>query len=65
MENSIQGHEYELGGILECDTLPDDLDFADKHVKLAGRIEEMEGKFRMLKSEIFNYAGGILKRRKH
>lgn len=60
----IQSYECELGGILQCDNLPPDMDIGQKHIELKGRIEEYQGKFTMLKSEIFSYAGGILKRRK-
>ena len=64
LENDIHKHESELGGIIECHALPRDLYFIKYHQDLGTRVEEFEGKFQMLKSEIFNYAGGILKRRK-
>ncbi len=64
LSKSIQSYEHELGGILECDTLPPDIDLERKHNDLKKNIEEHQGKFTMLKSEIFNYAGGILKKRK-
>ncbi|MGI9546965.1 MAG: hypothetical protein ACR2MM_07005 [Flavobacteriaceae bacterium] len=64
LDGFIHSHEYELGGILECATLPSDIEISEKHMELTVKIEELQGKFRMLKSEIFNYAGGILKKRK-
>ncbi len=57
-------HERELGGLMECTTLPDNLEIEMDHTSLIDGIIEYQGKFNMLKSEIFNYAGGILKRRK-
>lgn len=64
LKGAIHSHENELGGILECATAPKDFDISEKHLELSAKIEEIQGKFRMLKSEIFNYAGGILKKRK-
>ena len=64
LSKCIQSYEYELGGILECHTLPPDIDLERKHEDLKKDMEEYQGKFTMLKSEIFNYAGGILRKRK-
>ncbi len=64
LEQQIHIHERELGGIIECDTLPEDQQYGNKHRELEKLVEEVLGKFTMLKSEIFNYAGGILRKRK-
>ena len=60
----IHDHEKELGGLLEYTQTPDDLAFDQDHEQLWLKTKEVLGKFGMLKSEIFNYAGGILRKRK-
>ena len=57
-------HERELGGLMECTSLPENLEIESGHTALGEGILEYQGKFNMLKSEIFNYAGGILRKRK-
>ena len=61
---SICAHERELGGLMECSSREGDKAIEVRHIEMARKVEEYLGKFNMLKSEIFNYAGGILKRRK-
>lgn len=60
----IHSHEQELGGLLEYMNMHNDLDFDKEHEQLWHKTKETLGKFGMLKSEIFQYAGGILKKRK-
>ena len=60
----IHEHEKELGGLLEYMNMHDDLDFDKEHEQLWQKTRETLGKFGMLKSEIFHYAGGILKKKK-
>lgn len=60
----IHDHEKQLGGLLEYVQAPEDLEFDREHEQLWLKTKEVLGKFGMLKSEIFNYAGGILKKRK-
>lgn len=64
LDESIHEHERELAGILLSGSMPKHLGITQKHREMASRLDEIQGKFRMLKSEIFNYAGGILKRRR-
>ena len=60
----ISQHENTLGGMLECKDDLCDLQYYRKHNELKLQVEECLIDFRELKSEIFNYAGGILKKRK-
>lgn len=60
----ITKHENILGGILECADAECDLTYYQKQDKLQTEVDFCLDHFRQLKSEIFNYAGGILKNRK-
>ncbi len=60
----IHDHEKDLGGLLEYTNVPKDLQFDREHELLWQKTKDVLGKFGMLKSEIFNYAGGILRKRK-
>jgi hypothetical protein len=60
----ISIHESNLGGMLECTNATCDLAYYLKHDKLQTEVERCLESFQELKSEIFNYAGGILKKRK-
>ena len=60
----LMGYESELGGLLECQTLNSLEEIEKKHLRIKLQSEEFQLKFKMLKSEIFNYAGGILRKRK-
>ncbi len=60
----ISKHENDLGGMLECKNCACDLSYYRKHDKLQIRVDDCVVKFQKLKSEIFNYAGSILKKRK-
>ncbi len=62
--DNITSHDNSLGGILEC---ADDAcfdGFEHKHEVLKSTVVTFNEEFKLLKSEIFNYAGGILKKRK-
>tara|TARA_R110000765_G_C18839260_1_gene597769 strand:+ start:395 stop:823 length:429 start_codon:yes stop_codon:yes gene_type:complete len=60
----ISKHENDLGGMLECTDIQCDLGYYRKQDKLQAEVDLCLENFRQLKSEIFNYAGGILKGRK-
>ena len=60
----IDQHENDLAGMLQCTDDNCDLLYYQKHDKLKAEIASYLQIFQGLKSEIFNYAGGILKNRK-
>lgn len=60
----IGNHEKDLGGMLECTDDSCDLFYYQRHDTLKVEIASCMHSFQELKSEIFNYAGGILKKRK-
>ncbi len=60
----IAKHERGLGGMLECMDSECDLTYYRKHEQLKAEVISFQENFKILKSEIFNYAGGILKKRK-
>lgn len=60
----ITAHENSLGGILECTDDGCDLGFYQTHDTIKAEVVACNQDFQHLKSEIFNYAGGILKKRK-
>jgi hypothetical protein len=64
LQDRISKHESDLGGMLECRDAICDSGYYKKHEALKAKITECTLEFRQLKSEIFNYAGGILKKRK-
>lgn len=57
-------HENDLGGMLECTDENCDLQYYQKHNAIKSEIAGCTQTFQELKSEIFNYAGGILKKKK-
>ncbi|MBT8299579.1 MAG: hypothetical protein HKP42_06705 [Maribacter sp.] len=60
----ITKHEKELGGMIECtDTVCDKAYYKKHEITKAESVSCLEN-FQNLKSEIFQYAGSILKRRK-
>lgn len=64
VRKAIAKHENDLGGMLECIDAACDAGFYQKHnVMKAETIGSLDD-FQNLKAEIFNYAGGILKKRK-
>lgn len=60
----IGKHEKDLGGMLECTDDNCDLQYYQKHHTLKAEVAKCTQTFQELKSEIFNYAGGILKKKK-
>lgn len=64
IQGQISKHENTLGGILECNDSTDDLTYYQVHDNLKNKVDTSYNEFQKLKSEIFNYAGGILKKRK-
>lgn len=64
MQKLIVQHENNLGGSIECKNNKFDEDVHVEHEKLKANVANCLQKFQILKSEIFNYAGGILKRRR-
>lgn len=61
----IKVHKKDLGGMLECTTESCDLTYYKKHEELKVQLVDYMEHFKSLKSDIFSYAGGILKNRKH
>lgn len=64
MQKLIIQHENNLGGSIECKNSKSDEDVHLEHEKLKANVANCLQQFQILKSEIFNYAGGILKRRR-
>lgn len=64
VSQKILNHENDLGGMLECTDDICDQWFYQKHDALKAEVVGFMEDFQDLKSEIFNYAGGILKKRK-
>ncbi|WP_394973073.1 hypothetical protein [uncultured Croceitalea sp.] len=64
LQKAIAQHENNLGGMIECTDEYCDLQYYKKHDTLKTKIVDSIIRFKDLKSEIFNYAGGILKKRK-
>ncbi len=64
MNQSIRKHESELGGMLECDTISCDSFYYKEHQSLKKMFDNFCKTFRELKSDVFSYAGGILKKKK-
>lgn len=64
IQRYISIHENHLGGILECKDAVYDEAYYRKHDTLMTEVMEFVNEFQDLKSEIFNYAGAILKKRK-
>ncbi|AXT58149.1 hypothetical protein D1815_21175 [Aquimarina sp. AD1] len=65
LHQKIRKHESELGGMLECDTISCDHYYFDEHKELRNHFYNFYKNFRTLKSEVFQYAGGILKKNKN
>ncbi|WP_435625291.1 hypothetical protein [Flagellimonas sp.] len=60
----IGKHESTIGGILECASTACDLAYNQKHEELSKRVSKHLANYIKLKSDIYNYAGSILKRKK-
>jgi hypothetical protein len=59
----IMKHENKLGGLLELDNGTLDSAYVKKHLQYEAEVVGFMMEFRELKAAIFNYAGGILKKR--
>ena len=57
-------HENELSGLLESQQVKKDASYAQRHRELQVEFLLFYQDFQQLKSEIFNYAGGILRKRR-
>ncbi|MEM7382587.1 MAG: hypothetical protein AAF361_15555 [Bacteroidota bacterium] len=64
LRKRISRHENNLGGMMECKDETGDKEYFRKHESLKEQMRVCNTNFQALKSEIFNYAGGILKKRK-
>lgn len=64
IKSNIAKHGNDLGGMMECTDDACDMVYYLKHNKLKAEVVDCLDDFQNLKSEIFNYAGSILKRRK-
>ncbi|MFS4467867.1 hypothetical protein [Maribacter sp. 2210JD10-5] len=64
LQKAISKHENNLGGMMECTDKSCDLQYYTKHDVLKAKTVDYISGFRNLKSEIFNYAGVILKKRR-
>lgn len=64
LKTRISKYENKLGGMMECTDESCDLKYYQKHNILKAEVIDFMERFKELKSEIFNYAGGILKKRK-
>jgi len=64
LEKRIAQHENKLGGALECKNGQGDEDVHAEHQELKANVVNCLQQFQILKSEVFNYAGGILKKRR-
>lgn len=60
----VSQHEKDLGGMLECIDSKCFLAYYRKHEKIEAEVVSCMENFQNLKTEIFEYAGSILKRRK-
>lgn len=64
VSDEIRRHENKLGGMLECTDSSCDMEYYREHERIKAEFSAFQEDFRFLKSEIFDYAGGILKQRK-
>lgn len=64
VRDKLENHSRDLGGMMECTDTECDLTYYRKHDQLKAEMADFQERYALLKSEIFNYAGGILKKRK-
>jgi hypothetical protein len=62
LRHEISKHESNLGSILERTDNVSSLDYYINHDKLQSKVATYIEDFQKLKSEIFNYVGGLLKK---
>ncbi len=64
LSDQIKKHENQLGGMMECDTISCDHFYNKNHESLSDALRDFYKNFRKLKSEVFSYVGGILRKNK-
>ena len=64
VKDLIVKYQSGLGGMLECTDDNCDFSYYQKHDRLKAEVVQCTEDFQLLKGEIFNYAGGILKMNK-
>ncbi len=64
LHKQLLEHENSLSGVLECPDHPGNSSYRERHRELHIEYLLFDTDYQKLKSEIFNYAGGILKKRK-
>ena len=64
LAKAIAKHEGHLGGIYECTTETCDEGYYKKHNKLQENVQQYFDDYLGLKTEVYSYAGSVLKRRK-
>lgn len=57
-------HDLELSGMLECDNVACDIYFQEKHLLIKENYRQFVNSHGKTKTEIFDYCGTILKKRK-
>ncbi|NNE76916.1 MAG: hypothetical protein HKN31_07565 [Pricia sp.] len=60
----ITKHESNLVGMFDCKNITCDLSFTRKHHTIQAEVVGFVETFQFLKADVFNYAGGILKKRR-
>ncbi len=64
LTEQVQVHENDISGVLECEGDPGCASYREKHRELHIEVLVFDSDYQKLKSEIFNYAGGILRKRR-
>lgn len=64
IQELLSKHDLELSGMLECDTVSCDIYFQEKHHIIKENYNQFVNSYGKTKTEIFNYCGIILKKRK-
>lgn len=64
IQKLLSKHDLELSGMLECDTVACDIYFQEKHLLIKENYRQFVNSYGKTKTEIFNYCGIILKKRK-
>ncbi|GAA4275465.1 hypothetical protein [Aquimarina mytili] len=63
IRKSINKHENQLGGLLEYHTISYDHSYYQEHELMKITVDDFYKSFRKLKADVFNYTGGILRKR--
>lgn len=64
LEKKILAQERQLGGILECTSHMDDVNYGKKNDRLRNEVGQYFEDYQKIKAEVYGYAGLVLKRRK-